>query len=152
MPSILFPSLNLGEEVISDKELLKYVLSTVETMPWWGKSSEPREPPPPAATDFTSSDESMFPTSDAPSSTHMPSSGGASEIQQFSMVLQQQMLVQKAMSLLSDKAFEKCVIGKPSDRLSSREKDCINATVGKWMDTNEFMIGRLERKSQNASS
>ena len=44
------------------------------------------------------------------------------------------------------KAFEKCITGKPGDSLSGKEAACVNATVCKWLDTNEFMQGRMSRK------
>ena len=68
------------------------------------------------------------------------------------MALQQQLLVNQAISLLTDKSFEKCIVGKPSDSLSSREVDCIGSVVGKWLDTNEFMQGRLARKMEKQMS
>ena len=75
-------------------------------------------------------------------------SGGAAEIQQMSMMLQQQMLVQQVINDLSDKSYEKCITSKPSETLSGSQVACVKATVNKWMDTNEFITGRLEKKAQ----
>ena len=75
-------------------------------------------------------------------------SGGAAEIQQMSMMLQQQMLVQQVINDLSDKSYEKCITSKPSETLTGSQVACVKATVNKWMDTNEFITGRLEKKAQ----
>ena len=61
------------------------------------------------------------------------------------------MLVAKAITVLTDKSFERCISGKPGDSLSGKDVACIRATVGKWMDTNEFMMGRMGKKLQQAS-
>lgn len=81
----------------------------------------------------------------------MASAGGSSgvqELQQASLMLQQQLLVQQVINDLSDRSYEKCVTSKPSDSLSGSQVACIRATVNKWLDTNEFMTGRLAKKSQ----
>merc|ERR1712151_1353322 len=96
--------------------------------------------------DFTSSDE--LNSAGFSSQPSLGSSGVGGGIEEFSMALQQQLLVQQAVSLITDKAFEKCILGKPSDNLSSREVECIGSVVGKWLDTNEFMMGRLQRKAE----
>ena len=77
--------------------------------------------------------------------------GGASELQQAGMALQQQLLVQQVISDLTDRSYEKCVTSKPSDTLSGSQVACIKATVNKWLDTNEFMTGRLAKKQQMAA-
>lgn len=118
-------------------------------MPWWGGGDKDNGPVKEA--DFTSSDESSF---SAPASSNlMASSGGGGgsgmqELQQASMVIQQQMLVQQVISDLSDRSYAKCVTSKPSDTLTGSQVACIKATVNKWLDTNEFMTGRLAKKSQ----
>jgi len=120
-------------------------------MGWFGGSSETEST---QSSDFTSSDE--LNSAGFSSASSMPSSSmggsGMGGIEEFSMVLQQQLLVQQAVSLLTDKAFEKCILGKPSDNLSSREAECIRSVTGKWLDTNEFMMGRLQRKAEKQMS
>ena len=76
----------------------------------------------------------------------MASATGLGDMQQFSMALRQQIMIQTVINTLSDKAFEKCITGKPGDSLSGKEAACVNATVCKWLDTNEFMQGRMSRK------
>mmetsp|Transcript_109712 Transcript_109712/g.317225 ORF Transcript_109712/g.317225 Transcript_109712/m.317225 type:complete len:122 (+) Transcript_109712:148-513(+) len=119
-------------------------------MPWWGGSSEE----PSAPKDFTTDDESAF--SDAnnimTSAAGAGGGSGASELQQASMVIQQQLLVQQVINDLSDRSYEKCVTSKPSEQLSGSQVACIKATVNKWLDTNEFMTGRLAKKSQQNHS
>ena len=100
--------------------------------------------------DFSSSDELRM-----SSSIPTPPSAGASgmsEMQQMGMVLQQQRMVQQVINDLSDRSYEKCVTSKPSDTLNGSQVACIKATVNKWLDTNEFITGRLAKKSQQSQS
>lgn len=77
--------------------------------------------------------------------------GGLSEFQEFSMNLQQQVLVQQVITELSHKAFEKCCATSTRDtQLTGKEVACVNAITNKWLDANEFMAGRLQRKQQQA--
>ncbi|KAL3939713.1 MAG: hypothetical protein SGBAC_005605 [Bacillariaceae sp.] len=114
-------------------------------------------PAPTREADFTSRDEASFPSS-APAGGNMMASsggggagGGVQELQQASMMIQQQMMVQQVISDLSDRSYEKCVTSKPSESLSGSQVACIKSTVNKWLDTNEFMTGRLAKKSQAQS-
>lgn len=100
----------------------------------------------PAEKSFSSADmASSLDTTAAASSSF--SQGGASEFQQFSMALQQQMLVQNVITELSDKAFQ-CVTACKNEQLTGKEVACIQAITNKWLDTNEFMMGRVQKKSQ----
>mmetsp|Transcript_7968 Transcript_7968/g.11987 ORF Transcript_7968/g.11987 Transcript_7968/m.11987 type:complete len:124 (-) Transcript_7968:271-642(-) len=121
-------------------------------MGFWSRGSS-EESKTQESKDFTSEDLSGFSSSD----TNFASSGGGDsammgaatglgDIEQFSMALRQQMMVQTVINTLTDKAFEKCISAKPGDSLSGKEAACVNATVGKWLDTNEFMNGRMARK------
>jgi len=75
--------------------------------------------------------------------------GGMSEFQEFSLNLQQQVLVQQVITELSHKAFEKCCATSTRDgALTGKEVACVNATTNKWLDANEFLAGRLARKQQ----
>jgi hypothetical protein len=73
---------------------------------------------------------------------------GAAELQQMSMMLQQQMLIQQVINDLSDKSYEKCITSRPNDTLNGTQVACISSTVNKWLDTNEFINGRLGKKAQ----
>lgn len=120
-------------------------------MSWFGGGK--KDDGPAKEADFTSQDESSF---SAPTGSNLMASGGGGaggasgmqELQQASMVIQQQLLVQQVISDLSDRSYAKCVTSKPSDTLSGSQVACIKATVNKWLDTNEFMTGRLAKKSQ----
>ncbi len=114
-------------------------------MPFWGSSDSDKASEGPK--DFTSSDEAAFDASGGSAGGY--GGGGAMEMQQFSVALQQSVLVQTIITNLSDTAFAKC-IGKPSDSLSGKEAACIHSTVNKLMDTNEFMMGRLAKKQQQS--
>jgi hypothetical protein len=112
-------------------------------MSWWGSGSKEDSAP----KDFSSQDETAF----AQSSNIMASTSGGSaaqEFQQASMILQQQLMVQQVINDLADRSYEKCVTSRPSDSLNGSQVACIKATVNKWLDTNEFMTGRLAKKSQ----
>ena len=119
-------------------------------MGFWNRGSE--EPPPPTTSDFTSPDESAFSSqSDMSSfpSSGSPAGGAGAELKQFALALQQQVVVQEVMNKLTAQAFERCITGKPGESLRGSEISCIHATVGKWLDSNDFMIGRLGKKSQS---
>jgi hypothetical protein len=119
-------------------------------MSWWGGGS--KEESTPSNQEFTLGDESAF---SAESSTNIMSGGGGTgvqELQQASMMIQQQMIVQQVINDLSDRSYEKCITSKPSDTLSGSQAACIKSTVNKWLDTNEFITGRLAKKSQQSQS
>lgn len=115
-------------------------------MPFWSKSTEQ-----PSSKDFTSSDESDFSDSvqiSGPSSISSGSAGGGSamaEMQQFAQAIQEQTIVQATINNLTDKAFEACIT-RPNESLSGKEAACIQATTMKWLDTNQFMVKRMEKK------
>jgi hypothetical protein len=123
-------------------------------MPFWSKGSN-------GSTDSGHVASKDFSGDDADFDNHMPLSSGFSssslggetggsfgEMQQFALMLQQQVLVQQVINKLTDTAFQKCITGKPSDSLSGKDAACVQATVMKWLDTNEFLLGRLAKKSQ----
>ncbi len=107
----------------------------------------------------SSSSSGSFSPSDYDSDDHMPldlggssSAAGMADLQAFSQTLAQQVLINNLITEMSDDAFNKCVTGKPNDGvLGSKEVSCIHATVNKWMDTAEFMVGRLNKKQQRAA-
>lgn len=114
-------------------------------MSWWSGGSKEETAP----KDFTSAEEGAF----AQSSNLMSSSGGGTgvqELQQASMIIQQQLLVQQVINDLADRSYEACVTSRPSDSLSGSQVACIKSTVNKWLDTNEFITGRLAKKSQQS--
>jgi hypothetical protein len=119
-------------------------------MPFWGSSEKPVEEP----KNFTSSDEATY-TSAPDSFGGAAAVGGGSttaDLEQFSVALQQSLLIQTIISNLTETAFERCITGRPGDSLSGKEAACIHASVNKMMDTNEYMMSRLARKQSQASS
>lgn len=118
-------------------------------MSWWGGGS--KEESSTSNQDFTLGDDSHF---SSESSTNIMSGGGtgAQELQQASVMIQQQMIVQQVINDLSDRSYEKCITSKPSESLSGSQAACIKSTVNKWLDTNEFITGRLAKKSQQSQS
>ena len=86
------------------------------------------------------------------SSMPVQGSNGMADFQQFSMALQQQMLIQTVITDLAQRSFEKCVTSATKDpKLTGREVACIYSTTNKWLDANELMMGRLAKKQQAAS-
>ena len=118
-------------------------------MSWWGGGS--KEESSTSNQDFALGDDSHF---SSESSTNIMSGGGtgAQELQQASVMIQQQMIVQQVINDLSDRSYEKCITSKPSESLSGSQAACIKSTVNKWLDTNEFITGRLAKKSQQSQS
>lgn len=79
-------------------------------------------------------------------------SGGVSDFQQFSMALQQQMLIQTVITDLTQRSFEKCVTSATKDpKLTGKEVACVYSITNKWLDSNELLMGRLAKKQQAAS-
>ncbi|KAL3791272.1 hypothetical protein HJC23_000889 [Cyclotella cryptica] len=121
-------------------------------MPFWSRNKE--EPSAGKSQDFSDELSSFSDNNFSPSSslgggedTLMSQATGLGDLQEFSLALRQQIMVQTVINSLTDKAFEKCITGKPGgDGLTGKEVACVNATVCKWLDTNEFMNGRMARK------
>lgn len=67
------------------------------------------------------------------------------ELQQFATAIQQSALIQATITTLSEKAFKAC-INKPGSTLTGKEAACVQAVTMKWLDTNQFMVGRLQKK------
>jgi len=67
------------------------------------------------------------------------------EMQQFATAIQQSAMIQSTITTLSEKAFEACIT-KPGSSLSGKEAACVQAVTMKWLDTNQFMVGRLQKK------
>lgn len=114
-------------------------------MPFWSRGNNEEESAP-AARDF--SDGSGFQDSvpmSSPSSSPAGAGAGMAELQQFAASIQQQTLVQQTITNLSEKAFEACIT-KPGDSLSGREAACVEAVTLKWLDANQFMVKRMEKK------
>ncbi|KAJ1423552.1 hypothetical protein B484DRAFT_451820 [Ochromonadaceae sp. CCMP2298] len=73
--------------------------------------------------------------------------GGAgmtgSSFEQELMQEQQRAVIQAVMFKLTESSFDACV-PKPSSSLSYGEKSCISAVVGKYLDTSELVVGRMQ--------
>jgi hypothetical protein len=118
-------------------------------MGFWGGSSDSADSGGGEAnysSDYGTHEESSYPT--GVSSGGGGGGNGMQEMQQASMAIQQQMLVQQVISDLSDRSYEKCITAKPTESLTGTQVACIRSTTNKWLDTNEFMTGRLAKKSQ----
>ena len=124
-------------------------------MSWWGGGSKKEEEPPSEKGFIDDSGSSSF-----ESGPNLMSGGGGggggggvADFQQFSVALQQQIMVNQVITDLAHKAFEKCCTSNTRDsKLTGKEVACIHASTNKWLDTNEFMAGRLSRKQQQAAA
>lgn len=101
---------------------------------------------------FLDSDEAQFNSSVLSGGGAGAGGGGLAEFQEFSMAIQQQMVIQQAITELCDKSFQKCISSTKDSQLTGREVACIAAVTNKWLDCNTFMIGRLAKKGQAASA
>jgi len=52
---------------------------------------------------------------------------------------------------MTEIAFEKCIT-KPDTTLSSKESECIAATLHKYVDAQKFVVGRYSRQQQAQQS
>ena len=122
-------------------------------MGWFGGGSKEESSADTSPRDFSDGSASDFESgsSFAPSDTG-GMAAGAGDIQQFSVALQQQVLIQKVIGDLTDKAFENCILGKPGENLGGKESACVSSVVNKWLDTNEFMMGRMAKKQQTQTN
>mmetsp|Transcript_33730 Transcript_33730/g.34358 ORF Transcript_33730/g.34358 Transcript_33730/m.34358 type:complete len:115 (+) Transcript_33730:173-517(+) len=114
-------------------------------MSWFGGGSNKIDDDKPISS-FTDQFDTSGPSDFGSRQTSQPSfGGGASSFQNEMMAEQQKALVQAVMFKLTDTAFDMC-ISKPSSSLSSSEKNCIANTVGKYLDTSEFIVRRMSGK------
>jgi hypothetical protein len=60
------------------------------------------------------------------------------------MAEQQRALVQAVMFKLTEMSFDQC-ISRPGSSLSSSEVSCVQSVVSKYLDTSEFIVGRMSR-------
>jgi Tim10/DDP family zinc finger len=123
-------------------------------MSWFGGGSKSDDSSSAGGKDFTNPGETagFGGGSNFAGSSSSSAGNAAAELQQASIMLQQQMLVQQVINDLTDRGYEKCITGRPSEQLSGSQAACIRSTVNKWLDTNEFMTDRLGRKQQAAAS
>lgn len=96
-------------------------------------------------------DTTSFPGDDSTraysSPSYTPSGGGGSAdaFQNDVMMLQQAQLSQMIVSKLTETAFKKCVT-RPSSSLSSSEKSCISAQVGKYIEASQYVVQGLSQQ------
>jgi Tim10/DDP family zinc finger len=74
--------------------------------------------------------------------------GSLADLQEFSLGVQEQVVIQQVITDMADKAFVKCIAAFKDPKLSGREVACIAAVSNKWLDTNSFLEGRMARKMQ----
>jgi hypothetical protein len=107
------------------------------------------------SSDETSSNEHSFSGGDLGGYDDALSGGGTGDmsLQALAQELQSQMLVQLAIQQIAGKAFDKCVTGTPKDStLSGREVSCIHAVTYKYLDSKTYLVNRMQKKQQQASS
>jgi len=120
-------------------------------MGWFSSSSDKEETP---STSFSDSGSSFSSGDSFDSGAALGAGGGGggmstTDMQQFAANIQQQALVQGIISDITEQSLEKCLTGRPNDsKLSGTQVACIHAATNKWMDTNEFMNGRMAAKAK----
>ena len=111
-------------------------------MSWFGSGGTPAKDDKPTTMKIDD-----FSTSNSYSSqeSYAPSAGGGmgGSFEQELMMEQQKAVIQAVMFKLTETAFDSCV-GKPSSSLSHSEKSCIRAVTAKYLDTSEFVVGRMQ--------
>lgn len=96
--------------------------------------------------DFDSSSAARFDNSDQFRQPSAPSAGGGS-FEQEVLLEQQKAVIQAVMFKLTESAFDACIT-KPSSSLSYGEKSCISSVVGKYLDTSELVVSRMNGGQQ----
>lgn len=139
-------------------------------MPWWGGGSgkdagdggmaAEKTDMALGADDFTADPGGDFGSSGPQIGSALPRSsggGGAAgapvsqeQLQRLVMAEQQKALVQQVIAKLTEVSFDACV-AKPDGALSATERNCIHTVVGKYLDTSEFVMGRAQKKSEQAN-
>jgi hypothetical protein len=109
---------------------------------WFGGGSKDSEPETGYSMDSSSGYDS------APSGGGGGGGGGMAEFQEFAQQIQQQTMIQQAITDMSDKAFMKCINSQKDSKLTGREVACVYSVTNKWLDTNEYMVGRLAKKGE----
>jgi len=121
-------------------------------MGWFDGGSSNNDPPPAQEMGFSDTGGGSYASPSDYGGMSGGGGGGLSEIQAFGVQLQQQILAQQVITELAQKSFEKCCTSSNSSTLSGKEVACISTVTNKWLDTNEFLLGRLSRKQQSAGS
>ena len=119
-------------------------------MSWWGGGGSKKEDPSEKGFSDGSPDFADTGPNLMQSSSSSTAGGGMAEFQQFSLSLQQQVLVQQVITELTHTAFKKCCTASSTrdSQLTGKEVACIHAATNKWLDANEFLMGRLAKKQQ----
>ncbi|PXF40104.1 Mitochondrial import inner membrane translocase subunit Tim8 A [Gracilariopsis chorda] len=69
-------------------------------------------------------------------------------MQAFIQEENQKAAVQQIISKLTDTCWDKCM-GKPGNKLSSWETDCISNCAERFLDTSIFIVQRMEKQAQS---
>lgn len=77
--------------------------------------------------------------------------GADPQLQQFLQIETQKQRFQGLVHGLTDQCWDICM-EKPSSRLDSKTEHCISNCVDRFIDTSNFVVNRLEKTQQFASS
>ena len=118
-------------------------------MSWFGFGGGGDKPPSSSGSGSSSFNTSSFPGDDTARNFSSPSMGssavgGGDAFQNEVMQFQQAQMAQLVVTKLTDVAFKKCVT-RPSTSLSSSEKSCIQAQVGKFIESSQFVVQGLSQ-------
>merc|ERR1712037_75276 len=141
----------MGEDRLYE---LKY--NATLAMPFWSRASD-NQSNTTSSKDFTNEDlpstTSMMPSTFPSTSAVMHPHSNTGEFEQAAVSIQQQIIVHTVINKLSDICFEKCVgnNNKLGTSLAGKDVACVHSTVMKWLDTNEFMMGRMAKRGSIGS-
>ena len=98
----------------------------------------------PVDSGFDAGTEFVEPNAGAFSADQGSFAGQGASLAEEVMAEQQRALVQAVMFKLTEMAFDQCV-SRPGSSLSSGEVSCVQSVVSKYLDTSEFIVGRMSR-------
>ena len=70
------------------------------------------------------------------------------QFQRFVHLQQEQQRFQKAVHELTDRCWETCMVGAPSQKMDRKTESCFVNCVERFVDSNKFIISRLEKDGQ----
>ena len=105
---------------------------------WFGSKKEETPPPPPSY-------ESSFGGGGTSSDFTPAQPLGTSQAAMQQAIMQEQQIAQMSvmMQQLGGIAWDTCILGKPAAALTSTEKQCVASAVVSFLDTSQFVQGRL---------
>ena len=80
-------------------------------------------------------------------SSYDPERAQQRRMQQEVQQMQQQAMATSMIQALASQCWDKCIT-RADSTISSRETECVANCAGRFIDTQKFMMGRLQKQSQ----